>query len=153
MENQNNIETRWDRIEKRHIHSAIVYEPSDAAVEICKNLIQNKEFVTSNQLTALMGKKSHKYCLDPNLIMDLRHSKVRHYCNIIYYNHNLNENSFTISYFFRFIHSIGKAVPQKCHIGNQTTNVCTSFFFRRTIARKRDFQIQTKTDKNPTQIK
>ncbi|XP_031622944.1 uncharacterized protein LOC116340532 [Contarinia nasturtii] len=76
-ENQRNLETRWDRIEKRHIHSAIVYEPTDATAEICKNFIQNKEFVTNNQLKTLMGDKSKKYNLDPNLVMDLRHSKVR----------------------------------------------------------------------------
>lgn len=71
-----NIETRWDRIEKRHINSAIVYERSDAAAEICKNLMQNKEFVTENHLKTLLGEKPKRLCLDPNLVMDLRHSKV-----------------------------------------------------------------------------
>lgn len=75
-----NIETRWDRIEKRHINSAIVYDRTDAAAEICKNLIQNKDFVTENHLKTLIGEKPKSLCLDPNLVMDLRHSRVSFFC-------------------------------------------------------------------------
>lgn len=70
------IETRWDRIEKRHINSAIVYDQSDAAADICKEIIENKEFITGNHLKTLLGEKPKHFRLDPNLVMDLRHSKV-----------------------------------------------------------------------------
>lgn len=79
------IETRWDRIEKRHINSAIVYDRTDAAAEICKNLIQNKEFVTENQLKTLLGDKTTNHYLDPNLVMDLRHSRVSFFSLISWY--------------------------------------------------------------------
>lgn len=70
------IETRWDRIEKRHIDSAIVYDQSDTAAGICKDLFHNKEFITGNHLKTLLGEKPKHFCLDPNLVMDLRHSRV-----------------------------------------------------------------------------
>lgn len=70
------VETRWDRIEKRHINSAIVYDRSDAAQQICKDLIENKEFITGNHLKALLGEKPKRLCLDPNMVMDLRHTQV-----------------------------------------------------------------------------
>lgn len=79
LENEDNIrsvDTRWDRIEKRHINSAIVYDRSDEAKEICKNLIENKEFITENHFKAFLGEKPKRLCLDPNLVMDLRHSQV-----------------------------------------------------------------------------
>lgn len=82
FENENlngNIETRWDRIEKRHINSAIVYDRTDAAAEFCKNLIENKEFVTENHFKALLGENPKRLCLDPNLVMNLRHAKVSYY--------------------------------------------------------------------------
>lgn len=70
------VETKWDRIERRHINSAIVFDRSAAAEEICKNLIENKEFIKGNHLKALLGEKSKRLCLDPNLVMDMRHSRV-----------------------------------------------------------------------------
>ena len=80
-----NIETRWDRIEKRHINSAIVYDRTDVAAEFCKNLIQNKEFVTENHFKTLLGEKPKRLCLDPNLVMDLRHAKVSYYFHWYYF--------------------------------------------------------------------
>lgn len=85
-----NIETRWDRIEKRHINSAIVYDRTDAAAEICKNLIKNKEFVTENHFKRLLGEKPKRLCLDPNLVMDLRHSKVSFFSRFSFYLVSLN---------------------------------------------------------------
>lgn len=70
------VETKWDRIERRHINSAKVFDRSEAAEEICKNLIENKEFIKGNHLKALLGEKSKRLCLDPNLVMDMRHSRV-----------------------------------------------------------------------------
>lgn len=71
------IETRWDRIEKRHINSAQIFDHSNStATEICENLIQNHEFVTGDQMKAMLGEKSKQSCMNPNLVMDLRHSRV-----------------------------------------------------------------------------
>lgn len=71
-----NTKTRWDQIEKRHINSAAVYDRSDAATKICNDLIQNKEFINGNNFKVLLGETPKRLCLDPNLVMDLRHSKV-----------------------------------------------------------------------------
>lgn len=71
------IETRWDRIEKRHINSAQVFDHTNStATEICENLIRNHEFITGDQLKSMIGEKSKQSCINPNLLMDLRHSKV-----------------------------------------------------------------------------
>lgn len=76
-EKRHRSETRWDRIEKRHINSAQVFDRSNStAVEICENLIRNHEFVTSEQLKTMICEKSKQSCINPNLLMDLRHSKV-----------------------------------------------------------------------------
>lgn len=73
-----NFATRWDRIEKRHIDSASIRDRTDAgAAEICKNLIQNKEFITNQHLKRLLGEIPKRFGLDPNLVMDMRHSGVR----------------------------------------------------------------------------
>lgn len=71
-----NIETRWDQIERRHLNSASVFERSEAAAEICKDLLENKEFISNNHLKTMFGDKSQQFCLDPNLVMELRHSRV-----------------------------------------------------------------------------
>lgn len=68
-----NSESRWNRIEKRHIHSI---HRTDAASEICKNLIKNKDFIKERQLKALMGEDTIQWSLDPNRVMDLRHFNV-----------------------------------------------------------------------------
>lgn len=70
------IESRWNRIERRHINSTSVNDRTDAAAEICKNLIQNKDFITDNHWKSLTGEKPNNSHLDPNLVMDMRHSRV-----------------------------------------------------------------------------
>lgn len=79
-EQNRGVETRWDRIEKRHINSAIVHDHSDAAAQICKNLLEKHEFITNTQLKTMLGDKPKQLCLDPNLVMDLRHTRVS--CNL-----------------------------------------------------------------------
>lgn len=75
-EHRHKIETCWDRIEKRHINSAHVFDHTNStAAEICENLIQNREFITGDQLKSMIGEKSKQSCINPNLLMDLRHSK------------------------------------------------------------------------------
>lgn len=77
------VETRWDRIEKRHINSAQIFDHTNAtATEICESLIQNHEFITDKQLKAMIGEKSKQACINPNLLMDLRHSRVSGYFSI-----------------------------------------------------------------------
>lgn len=71
-----NMETRWDRIEKRLNNSAEPYDHSDAAATICENLMQNQNYITDTQLKTMFGEKSKRLQLDPNLVMDLRHSRV-----------------------------------------------------------------------------
>lgn len=66
-------ESRWNRIEKKHIHSI---HRTDAASEICKNLIKNKNFIKERQMKALMGENTVQWSLDPNQVMDLRHFNV-----------------------------------------------------------------------------
>lgn len=68
-----NSESRWSRIEKKHIHSV---HRNDAATEICKNLMKNKNFIKERQMKALMGEETVQWFLDPNQVMDLRHSSV-----------------------------------------------------------------------------
>lgn len=68
-----NSESRWNRIEKKHIHSI---HRTDAASEICKNLIKNKDFIKERQMKALMGEDTIQWSLDPNRVMDLRHFNV-----------------------------------------------------------------------------
>lgn len=76
-EQRHKNETRWDRIERRHINSAQVFDHSNStAAEICENLIRNHEFITGGQLKTMLGEKSKQSCINPNLLMDLRHSKV-----------------------------------------------------------------------------
>lgn len=76
-EKRHKPETRWDRIERRHINSAQVFDHTNStAAEICENLIRNHEFISSEQLKTMIGDKSKQSCLNPNLLMDLRHSKV-----------------------------------------------------------------------------
>lgn len=68
-----NSESRWNRIEKKHIHSI---HRNDAASEICKNLLKNKDFIKERQMKALMGEDTIQWSLDPNRVMDLRHFSV-----------------------------------------------------------------------------
>lgn len=76
-EQPHKIETRWDRIERRHINSAQIFDHTNStASEICENLIRNHEFITGDQLKAMLGEKSKQSSINPNLLMDLRHSKV-----------------------------------------------------------------------------
>lgn len=77
--NRNKIETRWNRIEKKHINSIELCHRSDAVTEICKNLIKNKDFIKEHHFKYLVGDNSSKLCLDPNLVMELRHTNVREY--------------------------------------------------------------------------
>lgn len=76
--NENNCkETRWDRIEKKHINSSkILYNHTDAAIEICQNLMENKHFISDEQFKTMLGEKPKHLRLDPNLVMDLRHTRV-----------------------------------------------------------------------------
>lgn len=83
------IETRWDRIEQRHINSTILHDQSDTAEAICKDFIDNKEFITGNHLKALLGEIPKQFSLDPNLVMDLRHSKVCIRFRVVYFELNL----------------------------------------------------------------
>lgn len=73
---QNRNETRWNRIERRHINSTSVYDHSDTAAEICKSLIDNQDFISDTQFKTMLGEKPKHLRLDPNLVMDLRHTKV-----------------------------------------------------------------------------
>lgn len=82
------VETGWDQIEKRLMNSAVMHSTSHEAVQICKNLTENKEYITTSQYNAMVGIKSEHTCLDPNIVMDLRHSKVsfkfkNHLCAIL----------------------------------------------------------------------
>lgn len=79
-EQPHKVETRWDRIERRHINSAQIFDHTNStATEICENLIRNHEFITNDQLKAMLGEKSKQSSINPNLLMDLRHSKVSRY--------------------------------------------------------------------------
>lgn len=90
-----NIESRWDRIEKRHINSTTVYNRTESAAQICNDLIENREFVNENHLKMFLGEKSSRLCLDPNVVMDLRHSKVSTFFHSI---------CFDVFFFFFFKH-------------------------------------------------
>lgn len=78
---QSGIKTRWDRIEARHYNSAAsLFDRPDSTIKaICNELIENREYITNTQLKAMSGEKLKQWHLDPNLVMDLRHSKVS--CN------------------------------------------------------------------------
>lgn len=74
---QISFESRWDRIEKRQQLNAIeLGHNNDITATICRNLIENTNDIKQHHMKALMGDESKQIYLDPNLVMDLRHSKV-----------------------------------------------------------------------------
>lgn len=78
------IETRWNRIEKRHNNSIKLGHRHDATKTICKNLIRNTNIIRDHHIKAMMGDELRQWCLDPNLVMDLRHSSVRIFLKIFF---------------------------------------------------------------------
>lgn len=72
-----NMDTRWNRIERKHINAVKLHSRSEAAADICKNLLKSKNFIRDHHMKYLLGDKSNDWYLDPNLVMDLRHRKVK----------------------------------------------------------------------------
>lgn len=71
-----NFDTRWHRIERKHI-SAIQHGHRNGATNtFCRNILNSKTFVKEHQMKRLMSDETKRWCLDPNLVMDLRHEKV-----------------------------------------------------------------------------
>lgn len=72
-----NYENRWNRIEKKHINSIKLGHRNNATNAIYKNILKTKSFVNDRQMKMMMGAELPKeWCLDPNLVMDLRHENV-----------------------------------------------------------------------------
>lgn len=74
-----NTDTRWNRIEKKHINAVKLCHRSEVASDICKNLLKNKNFIRDHHMKYLLGDTSNNWYLDPNLVMDLRHERVCFY--------------------------------------------------------------------------
>lgn len=74
-----NMDTRWNRIEKKHINAVKLGHRNEAASDICKNLLKNRNFIRDHHMKYLLGDKGNNWYLDPNLVMDLRHEKVYFY--------------------------------------------------------------------------
>lgn len=71
-----NMDTRWSRIESKHLNSTKLHHRSEATTDICKSLLKNKQFIREHHMKYLLGDKNNDWHLDPNLVMDLRHKKV-----------------------------------------------------------------------------
>lgn len=72
-----NYENRWNRIEKKHINSINLGHRNNTTNGIYKNLLKTKTFVSDRQMKMMMDDELAKgWCLDPNLVMNLRHENV-----------------------------------------------------------------------------
>lgn len=67
---------RWHRIERKYNNSIHHGPRSSSTSVICRNILNSKTYVREHQKKRLMGDDTERWCLDPNLVMDLRHEKV-----------------------------------------------------------------------------
>lgn len=68
--------SRWHRIERKHINAIYHGHRNGASNTICRNILNSKTFVKEHQMKRLMSDETKRWCLDPNLVMNLRHEKV-----------------------------------------------------------------------------
>lgn len=65
-------ETRWDRITKKHLSSVNV------TTENVKKLF-GMSFINEHQLKSMQGEPIKRFCIDPMLVMNMRHEIVNNY--------------------------------------------------------------------------
>lgn len=70
-------ENRWNRIEKKHINSIKLGHRDNVVNSVYKNMLKSKTFVNERHMKMMSGEDCLKqWCLDPNLVMDIRHENV-----------------------------------------------------------------------------